>query len=74
MSIVKSHGWGFTPLKGSHKFCEDVYKVESFPSTFLIGADGRVYFKPFTYDRHQEEIADMEIQALLSAAKQGLTK
>ncbi|HEY3928276.1 MAG TPA: TlpA disulfide reductase family protein [Candidatus Koribacter sp.] len=70
MPLVKARGWGFLPLKGDKKFCEDVYKVRGFPSTFLIGADGRVYFKPFTYDHHQEEIADMQIQALLAAAKQ----
>ncbi len=74
MPLVKSHGWGFLPLKGSHKFCEDVYKVQGFPKTFLIGADGRVYFKPFTYDPHQRDIADMQIQALLTAAKQEQAK
>jgi len=70
MPLVKARGWGFTPLKGDRKFCSDVYKVRGFPSTFLIGADGRVYFKPFTYDHHQEEIADMQIQALLAAVKE----
>jgi thiol-disulfide isomerase/thioredoxin len=71
MPLVKARGWGFLPLKGDQKFCSDVYKVRGFPSTFLIGADGRVYFKPFTYDRHQEDVTDMQIQALLAAAKDG---
>lgn len=70
MPLVKARGWGFTPLKGDRKFCSDVYKVRGFPSTFLIGADGRVYFKPFTYDHHQEDVTDMQIQALLAAAKE----
>jgi tetratricopeptide (TPR) repeat protein len=69
MPLVKSRGWGFTPLKGSEKWCTDVYQVSGFPTTLLIGADGKVYFKPHTYDHEQHDIAEMEIQALLAAAE-----
>ncbi|MGH9522678.1 MAG: TlpA family protein disulfide reductase, partial [Terriglobales bacterium] len=71
MPLVKSRGWGFIPLKGDIKFCTDVYKVRAFPATFLIGADGKVYFRPDTFDQRQHDIADMQIQALLAAAKAG---
>jgi tetratricopeptide (TPR) repeat protein len=71
MPLVKSRGWGFIPLKGNQKWDSDVYHVEGYPSTFLIGADGKAYFQPHTYDQEQHDIADMEIQALLAAAKQG---
>ena len=70
MPMVKKRGWGFIPLRGDKKFTADVYKVRGYPSTFLIGADGRVYFKPFTYDQHQHDITDLQIQALLDEAKQ----
>ncbi len=67
MPLVKSRGWGFIPLKGSEKWGREEYKVDSYPSTFLIGPDGKVYFKPHTYDQEQHDIADMEIRALLAA-------
>jgi thiol-disulfide isomerase/thioredoxin len=69
MPLVKSRGWGFVPLKGSEKWCSDVYQVTGFPSTFLIGADGKVYFRPHTYDQEQHDIAEMEIKALLAASE-----
>ena len=69
MPLVKSKQWGMIPLRGTADWCNDAYKVNSFPSTFLIGSDGRVYFHPHVYDSHQYEIAEMEIDALVAAAK-----
>ena len=68
MPLVNSKKWGMIPLRGTEKWCSDVYNVRGFPSTFLIGGDGRVYFRPHVYDSHQYEIAEMEIDALLAAA------
>ncbi len=69
MPLVKSRGWGFLPLKGNEKWCSDVYNVKGYPTTFLIGADGKVYFKPHTYNQDKADIAGMQIEALLAAAK-----
>lgn len=71
MPLVKSRGWGFTPLKGNEKWCNDVYKVKGYPWTFLIGADGKVYFRPHTYNQEKRDMAAMEIEALLKAADSG---
>jgi len=70
MPLVKSSNWGMIPLRGTEQWCSDVYKVRMFPSTFLIGPDGRVYFRPHVDDSHQYEIAEMQIEALLAAVKQ----
>ncbi len=67
MPLVKARDWGFIPLKGSEKWGKDVYKVQSYPSTFLIGRDGKVYFRPHTYDQENSDAAELEIQALLAA-------
>lgn len=69
MPLVKARGWGFIPLKGTEKWGKDVYQVQGYPSTFLIGADGKVYFRPHTYDQEHSDIAEMEIKALLAAAQ-----
>jgi len=69
MPLAKSNQWGMIPLRGTAEWCSDVYKVRGYPTTFLIGADGRVYFRPEVRDSHQYEIAEMQIEALLAAAK-----
>jgi thiol-disulfide isomerase/thioredoxin len=69
MPLVKSNNWGMIPLRGTEEWCSDVYNVRGFPSTFLIGADGRVYFRPDVYDSHQYAIAEMQIEALLARAR-----
>ncbi len=70
MPLVKARGWGFIPLKGNEKWSKEVYKVSSYPSTFLIGPDGKVYFRPHTYDQEHYDIAEMQIQSLLAFSKQ----
>ncbi len=67
MPLVKSRGWGMIPLRGNSKWCAEVYKVQGFPSTFLIGTDGRVYFKTHVYDHLTYQTAKMQIEALLPA-------
>lgn len=69
MPLVKSNHWGMIPLRGSAEWCTDVYKVRGYPTTFLIGADGRVYFRPDVDDSHQYDMAEMQIEALLAVAK-----
>ncbi len=69
MPLVKARGWGFIPLRGTEKWGKEVYQVQSYPSTFLIGADGKVYFRPHTYDQEHSDIAEMQIKALLAAAQ-----
>lgn len=68
MPVVKSNKWGMIPLRGTTEWCSNVYKVRAYPSTFLIGADGRLYFRPHVDDSHEYEIAEMQIEALLAAA------
>ncbi len=69
-SLVKARGWSFIPLKGTEKWAKEAYNVQGYPSTFLIGRDGKVYFRPHTYDQEQHDIAELQIQALLAASEQ----
>jgi thiol-disulfide isomerase/thioredoxin len=63
--LLKSKGYDFVPLKGNEDWAERVYHVRAFPSTFLIGKDGRVYFRPHLSDDLEERTTDLEIEELL---------
>ncbi len=69
MPLWKSLGLSFTPLKSTEKWSADVYGVTGYPTTFFIGADQQTYFKTHVYDENTFAIADMQLTALLKAAK-----
>ncbi len=69
MPLWKSLGLSFTPLKSNQKWSDDVYGVTGYPTTFYIGADQQTYFKTHVYDENTFAIADMQLTALLKAAK-----
>jgi len=69
MPLIKGWKLGFIPLKGT----EDVvnaYKVRGFPSNFLCGPDGRIYYDPPPVNgvAAQREL-ELQIEALLASAK-----
>lgn len=66
LSMLRSKGYDFIPLKGRQQWALDVYHVQAFPSTFLIGEDGRVYFRPHLYNDSDEHAVGLEIDELLS--------
>jgi thiol-disulfide isomerase/thioredoxin len=67
--LWKSLGLSFTPLKATEKWSDEVYGVKGYPTTFYIGADQQTYFKTHVYDETTFAIADMQLTALLKAAK-----
>jgi len=69
MPLVTSKKWGMVPLKSTDAWCRDTYQVLGYPSTFLIGADGRVYFRPDFFDSRDYETGEMQVEALLAAAR-----
>jgi thiol-disulfide isomerase/thioredoxin len=73
MPLWKSLGLSFTPLKTTEKWADEVYGVTGYPTTFFIysppGADQQTYFKTHVYDENMFAIADMQLTALLKAAK-----
>jgi thiol-disulfide isomerase/thioredoxin len=69
MPLWKSLGLSFTPLKSNEKWADEVYGVTGYPTTFYIGADQQMYFKTHVYDENTFAIADMQLTALLKAAK-----
>ena len=69
MPLWKSLGLSFTPLKTTEKWADEVYGVTGYPTTFFIGADQQMYFKTHVYDENTFTIADMQLTALLKAAK-----
>lgn len=69
MPLWKSLSLSFTPLKATEKWSDEVYGVTGYPTSFYIGADGQTYFKTHVYDENTFAIADMQLTALLKAAK-----
>ena len=69
MPLWKSLGLSFTPLKATQKWSDEVYGVTGYPTTFFISADQQTYFKTHVYDENTFAIADMQLTALLKAAK-----
>jgi thiol-disulfide isomerase/thioredoxin len=69
MPLWKSLGLSFTPLKANQKWSDEVYGVQAYPTTFFIGGDQQTYFKTHVYDENTFTIADMQLTALLKAAK-----
>jgi thiol-disulfide isomerase/thioredoxin len=70
LPLLKGRGYDFIGLAGSEKFAQDVYGVDSYPSTFLIGADGKVYMRPTLYDDAHERSTELAVRMLLQHAKQ----
>ncbi len=66
LPFLKSKGYDFIPLKGNQKWVSDVYHVNGTPATFLIGADGRLYFRPHLWNQTEERSTELEINELLS--------
>ena len=70
LPFLKNKGYDFIPLKGSEDWANDVYHVHGFPSTFLVGKDGQVYFRPHIYNDVEERSAGLEIEELLAHSGQ----
>lgn len=66
MPLMRNTGYDFLPLQANLKWCSDVYHVNEFPSTFLFGRDGRLYFRPHVYDWVSQQVAEGEINELLA--------
>ncbi|MSU25573.1 MAG: redoxin domain-containing protein [Opitutus sp.] len=69
MPLIKGWKLGFMPLKGTEEVVK-AYKVRGFPSNFLYGPNGRIYYEPppvnsLTAERELE----LQIEALLATAK-----
>lgn len=69
--FLKSKGYDFIALMGNATWANKVYHVQGYPTTFLIGANGRVYFKPHVYNTLEERAAQMEIEELLAHEADG---
>jgi thiol-disulfide isomerase/thioredoxin len=66
MPLMHSEQINWLPLKGDIEWCTGVYGVSAFPTTFLIGRDGKVYFKPHVRNSAGERSAELAIDALLA--------
>lgn len=66
LPLLKNQGYDFIPLKGNQEWADSVYHVQVFPSTFLIGEDGRVYFRPLIDSYVEERTAELEVDELLA--------
>ena len=66
MPLLRSEQIDWLPLKGNIEWCTNVYGVSAFPTTFLIGRDGKVYFKPHVGSLDGERSTEMAIDTLLA--------
>lgn len=66
LPFLKSTGYSFIPLRSNFEWAHTVYSINSFPTTFFIGGDKRVYFKTFVSDQDQERTAELELDLLLA--------
>jgi hypothetical protein len=66
MPLLHNEQINWVPLKGDIEWCNDVYGVSAFPTTFLIGRDGKVYFKPHIGNSDGERSTELAIDALLA--------
>ena len=69
MPLIKGWKLGFTPLKGTEEIVKN-YKVRGFPSNYLYGPDGRIYYEPPPVNGLvAERELELQIEALLALAK-----
>jgi thiol-disulfide isomerase/thioredoxin len=66
MPLLRSEQINWLPLKGDIEWCTGVYGVSAFPTTFLIGRDGKIYFKPHVRNSDGERSTELAIDALLA--------
>jgi len=66
MPLLQSEQINWLPLKGDIEWCTGVYGVNAFPTTFLIGRDGKIYFKPHVRNSDGERSTELAIDALLA--------
>lgn len=71
LPLLKGFKLGFLPLEGSDTWASQAYHVRGEPTSFLIGADGRVYFGPLRPVSSPEAQRTLELQVseLLRHAK-----
>lgn len=66
LPLLKAKGYDFIPLKADDQWAANVYHVRGFPTTFLIGPDGRQYFRPQVRSDADEQSTALEIDELLA--------
>ena len=67
LPFLRSQGYDFVPLQGDEDWDAKVYHVRAYPTSFLIGADGRQYFAAHhNLDDVEEQNEELEIDELLA--------
>jgi thiol-disulfide isomerase/thioredoxin len=57
--------YDFIGLAGSEAF-STTWDVQGYPTTFLLGADGRVYMKPTIYDEAHQRATELAVEQMLA--------
>jgi thiol-disulfide isomerase/thioredoxin len=66
LPFLRSQGYDFVPLQADMDWDANIYHVRAYPTTLIIGADGREYFRPRLIDDVEERTAELEIDELLA--------
>jgi thiol-disulfide isomerase/thioredoxin len=71
LPLLKGFKLGFIPLKSDDKWAAEAYKVRGYPTNFLIGADGRIFFGPINpiSSPEAQRTLELQVEALLLQAK-----
>ncbi|MGH9533857.1 MAG: redoxin domain-containing protein [Terriglobales bacterium] len=71
LSELKGFHLNFIPLRGSGEWATAKYHVRGEPTSFLIGADGRIYFGPIdpVESPRAQKTLEMQVETLLRHAK-----
>ena len=66
LPFLRSQAYDFIPLKADGDWAANVYHVRGYPTTFLIGADGRQYYRPRLVNDLEQHSTELAIDALLA--------
>lgn len=74
LPYLRSNGYDFVGLAGDEKFASSVYGVQGYPSTFLIGADSKIYMRPSIRDEAGVKSTEVAAELLLQEAQSHITQ
>lgn len=74
LPYLRSNGYDFIGLAGDEKVASSVYDVRGYPSTFLIGADGKIYMRPSIRDEAGVKSTEIAAKLLLQEAQSHITQ
>ena len=70
LEFIRAEGLSYTlveDIEGEHTVIADTLQIYGYPTSFLIGRDGRIMFAHVGFDEGDERILEEEIRRLLDS-------